>query len=75
MGAVKKPNYTTGMGRYGPSWTRSLRRAQAAGAVIVVEETGEPVAYDKPGNSNSILRPWLDAEGGRHDSRDCVPVF
>lgn len=46
-----------------------------AGAAIVVEETGEPVEYNKPKNSNTIMRPWMDSKGVRYDSRDCVPVF
>lgn len=74
MGKVKDPNWKTGVGRGGPSWSSSLRRAQRAGAVICVEDTGTPVTYERYAKG-VCMRPWIDEDGNRYDSMDCVPVF
>jgi hypothetical protein len=73
MGKVKDPNWKTGVGRGGRSWCSSLRRAAKAGAVIIVEETGMPVTYDNPDRKR--FRPWVDPDGNRYDSTECVPDF
>lgn len=72
MGIVKPPNYRSG--HRGKNWTRSLRAAQASGAVIVVEETGVPVTFNRP-EHGVCLRLWRDRRGNRYDSRDCIPVW
>jgi predicted ATPase len=73
MGKCKDPNWMTG--RKGKNWTVSLRRAAEAGAVIVVEETGEQVLYKRPPGKGQCFRPWQDDKGHRYDSFECIPVF
>jgi hypothetical protein len=67
------PNYITG--KKGKRWTATLRRAAARNAVIMVEELGVEVHWDPQVGSMAQFRPWVDAKGNRHDSRDCIAVF
>jgi len=71
MGQCKVPNYISG--HRGKCWTASLRQAYRHGATIIVEDTGVPVTYDKPHPTSR--RFWVDYNGNRYDSRDCIPVF
>lgn len=74
MSANKTPDYKTG--RRGRNWTYSLVMAQKAGAVIVVEETGEPVKYDRRLSGPGRFRPWRRIKGRiRFDSRECIPEW
>ena len=63
-------------GRKGKGWTQSLNAARKAGAVIVVEETGQPVTYDPLPGSRKPFRPWRVYRGKRrYDSVECIPDF
>jgi hypothetical protein len=72
MGACRPPNYITR--QRGKNWTASLRAAQRNGASITVQETGIAVTFDKP-TPGVYLRPWIDSQGNRYDSRECIPVW
>jgi hypothetical protein len=71
----KTPNMVTG--KRGPLWCQSLLRAQRKGAVIVSDETGQPVKYKvaHPHGSSKAFRAWVAADGGRYDARECHPVW
>jgi hypothetical protein len=82
------PNYLTG--KRGRQWGRSLLAAREAGAKIVVEATGEEVAYRRTTQAGFVARPWVALSDlrrhshsvkvtcsrcRRFDSYDCVAVF
>jgi hypothetical protein len=73
MGQCKVPNFTSG--KRGKGWTVSLNRARNKGALIIAEETKEPVIFDPRPGGRAQFRPWIDSHGRRYDSRECVPVF
>ncbi|MEV6734250.1 hypothetical protein [Streptomyces sp. NPDC051364] len=73
MAQSKVPDYVTG--RHGPHWTHALRRAQAAGAVIVTDDTGEAVVYARVTSGPGRFRPWTTADGRRYDSHDVHPEW
>ena len=47
--------------------------AEPAGAVIVTDETGEPVVYHPSSSSPGRGRPWITQQGMRYDSHDVHP--
>lgn len=67
------PRYATR--EKGRNWSTSLVSAHKTGAVIVVEETGEPVSYDRGTSGPRRFRPWVAQDGTRYDSFECVPEF
>ena len=67
-----EPNYRSGF--RGRNWTTSLRTAQKHGAVIVVEESGEQVQYDRLRDSHKHHH-WRADDGTRYESRDCIPLW
>lgn len=71
MGKAKDPDFTTGL--RGRNRTRSLLEAYARGAVIVTDDTKEPVTYDK----KYSFRRWvsLEDENVRYDSYEVHPEF
>lgn len=69
QGKNKIPNMYTGV--KGRGWTTSLRRAEQAGAKIIVQETGIRVYF----NRDNKLRPWRSRGGKRYDSRECIPMW
>ncbi|MDX3538869.1 hypothetical protein PV721_31940 [Streptomyces sp. MB09-01] len=73
MTQCKTPDYRTG--HRGRHWTHALRSAQKAGAVIVTDETLEPVAYAHDGTGPGRFRPWVTASGVRYDSHDVHPEW
>lgn len=73
MGKCKDPNWATGI--RGKHWSRSLKQAQRRGAVVIVEETGVSVMYAPRASSMKAFRPWVDRNGNRYDSCECIPVF
>ncbi|MFF4317869.1 hypothetical protein [Streptomyces sp. NPDC001568] len=73
MSRSKVPDYVTG--RHGPHWTHSLRAAQRAGAVIIADDSGEPVRYARADGGPGRFRPWVDAHGTRYDSHDVHPEW
>lgn len=73
MSQCKIPDYLTG--RRGRHWTHALRSAQRAGAVIVTDETGEPVVYHPSSSSPGRGRPWITQQGMRYDSHDVHPEW
>lgn len=72
-GTIPPPQYRTA--RRGKGWTHSLIAAMKNNAVVIVEETGIPVSYDRDPRHGrpGFYRPWVDEDGQRYDSRDCVP--
>ncbi|MEU9418016.1 hypothetical protein [Streptomyces sp. NPDC051000] len=73
MSQAKSPDYRTG--HRGPHWTHALRSAQRAGAVIVTDDTLEPVVYTPESTGPGRFRPWLTPNGNRHDSHDVHPEW
>ncbi|MFD9381104.1 hypothetical protein ACFWBH_37330 [Streptomyces sp. NPDC059999] len=73
MSQSKIPDYRTG--RRGRRWTHALCSAQRAGAVIVTDDTNEPVTYTRDHTSAGRFRPWTTTAGVRHDSRDVHPEW
>ncbi|MER5931729.1 hypothetical protein [Streptomyces sp. NPDC002054] len=73
MSQCKVPDYRSG--RKGPHWTHALRSAQKAGAVIVTDDTGEPVAYTFDHTGPLRFRPWVTRKGTRYDSHDVHPEW
>ncbi|MFD3700350.1 hypothetical protein ACFWUZ_30205 [Streptomyces sp. NPDC058646] len=73
MSQCKIPDYRTG--RRGRHWTHALRSAQKAGAVIVTDDTGEPVIYTHDHTTPARFRPWITAAGVRYDSHDVHPEW
>ena len=73
MSQCKIPDYRTG--RRGRHWTHALRSAQKAGAVIVTDDTGEPVTYTYDHTTPGRFRPWTTAAGVRYDSHDVHPEW
>jgi hypothetical protein len=72
MGKCKDPNYQTH--KKGRGWTQSLLAAYKAGATIVLDDTGEPVTYEKDRSARGF-RHWKTRNGQRYDSYDVHPVF
>ncbi|WP_225799986.1 hypothetical protein [Streptomyces sp. NK15101] len=73
MAQCKIPDYRTD--HRGRHWTHALRWAQKAGAVIVTDETEEPVIYAHEGSGPGRFRPWITATGARYDSHDVHPEW
>ncbi|MFJ3977431.1 hypothetical protein [Streptomyces sp. NPDC090021] len=46
-----------------------------AGAVVVTDDTREPVTYAHDGTGPGRFRPWITAAGDRYDSRDVHPEW
>ncbi|MER7760162.1 hypothetical protein [Streptomyces sp. NPDC097619] len=73
MSQCKVPDYRSG--HRGPHWTHALRSAQKAGAVIVTDDTHEPVRYAPGPSGPGRFRPWSTASGVRYDSHDVHPEW
>lgn len=72
-GKQQPPHWFTG--KRGKNWTNSLRiAADRHGAVIIVEETKTPVTFSPSKSTAFRSRMWVDDEGNRYESRDCIPV-
>ncbi|MFC7794854.1 hypothetical protein [Streptomyces cinereoruber] len=71
MASCKTPDYRTG--HRGRHWTHALRSAQKTGAVIVTDDTEEPVAYVRDHSGPGRFRPWITGAGIRYDSHDVHP--
>jgi hypothetical protein len=48
----------------------ALRRAQKTGAVLVIDDTDEPVTYARQSTGPGRFRPWISGTGIRYDSHD-----
>ncbi|MFB6510387.1 hypothetical protein ACFCW4_20655 [Streptomyces virginiae] len=73
MAQCKIPDYRSG--HRGRHWTHALRSAERAGAVIVTDDTGEPVTYTFDHTGPGRFRPWISASGRRYDSHDLHPEW
>ncbi|AXE24879.1 hypothetical protein C0216_16735 [Streptomyces globosus] len=73
MSDCKTPDYRSG--RRGRHWTHALRSAEKAGAVIVTDDTGEPVRFAAGGSGPGRFRPWTGPDGHRYDSYEVHPEW
>lgn len=72
-GKQDPPHWFTG--KRGKNWTNSLKiAADRHGAVIIVEETKTPVTFEPSKRSAFRTRMWVDVDGNRYESRDCIPI-
>ncbi|AZM92758.1 MULTISPECIES: hypothetical protein [Streptomyces] len=73
MSMCKTPDYRTG--HRGRHWTHALRAAQRTGAVIVTDDTSQPVTYRPEPTGPGRFRPWTTDAGIRYDSHDVHPEW